>query len=171
MPELIAAYPEAKVIVSERDADKWYASCQATIMAIPKLALLPLMLLDTAFFAQWTPIMHANDTGTFGPAGMRDAQHAKDVYRRLHREVRALVPRERRLEFQLKDGWGPLCEFLGKKVPEGEAFPHVNDTETFVRRVQVMVRLAYWRVAKKLRWVGVAGLVVWGAYTYPWKRQ
>jgi len=23
----------------------------------------------------------------------------------------------------VKEGWGPLCEFLGKSIPEGEDFP------------------------------------------------
>ena len=29
------------------------------------------------------------------------------------------------LVFNVKDGWGPLCEFLGKPVPDAD-FPHVN---------------------------------------------
>jgi hypothetical protein len=36
-----------------------------------------------------------------------------------------LVPKERLLEWEIGDGWGPLCEFLGKPVPE-VPFPHAN---------------------------------------------
>lgn len=39
--------------------------------------------------------------------------------------IRGLVPRERLLEWTVEDGWEPLCEFLGKPVPN-EPFPHVN---------------------------------------------
>jgi hypothetical protein len=39
--------------------------------------------------------------------------------------VRGLVPEERRLEWTVEDGWEPLCEFLGKPVPD-EPFPHAN---------------------------------------------
>lgn len=39
--------------------------------------------------------------------------------------IRGLVPKERLLEWNVKDGWEPLCEFLGKPVPD-EPFPHVN---------------------------------------------
>ena len=28
-----------------------------------------------------------------------------------------MVPKENRLDFQLKQGWGPLCKFLGKDIP------------------------------------------------------
>lgn len=39
--------------------------------------------------------------------------------------IRGLVPKERLLEWCVEDGWEPLCEFLGKPVPD-EPFPHVN---------------------------------------------
>lgn len=39
--------------------------------------------------------------------------------------IRGLVGRERLLEWTVEDGWEPLCEFLGKPVPN-EPFPHVN---------------------------------------------
>ena len=40
--------------------------------------------------------------------------------------VRKTVPRDRLLEFDVKQGWGPLCEFLGKPV-HSTSFPHIND--------------------------------------------
>ncbi|KAI0593601.1 hypothetical protein F4775DRAFT_494038 [Biscogniauxia sp. FL1348] len=43
--------------------------------------------------------------------------------------VRGAVPPERLLEWTVEDGWEPLCEFLGKEVPE-EPFPHANATGT-----------------------------------------
>lgn len=46
--------------------------------------------------------------------------------------IRGLVPKERLLEWTVEDGWGPLCEFLGKPVPkEDEPFPHVNTAAGF----------------------------------------
>ncbi len=39
--------------------------------------------------------------------------------------IRGLVPQDRLLEWTVEDGWEPLCEFLGKPVPD-EPFPHVN---------------------------------------------
>lgn len=57
----------------------------------------------------------------------------KQVYLDHIAEIRSLVPHERLLEYQIRDGWGPLCEFLGEEVPD-EDFPHINDMADFVKR-------------------------------------
>ena len=44
--------------------------------------------------------------------------------------IRGMVPKERLLEWKAEDGWEPLCEFLGKSVPD-EAFPHKGATARF----------------------------------------
>ena len=47
------------------------------------------------------------------------------------REVKQTVPPQQLLVFQVKQGWKPLCEFLG--VPEPDIpFPRVNDTSTML---------------------------------------
>lgn len=48
--------------------------------------------------------------------------------------VRELVPEGKLLEWNVEDGWQPLCEFLGKVIPE-EPFPRANDKDGFNRRV------------------------------------
>jgi hypothetical protein len=40
-------------------------------------------------------------------------------------EVKATIPPDRLLVFEVKDGWEPLCKFLGAPVPD-EPFPHEN---------------------------------------------
>lgn len=49
-------------------------------------------------------------------------------------EVRSLVLPKNLLEYRISDGWSPLCEFLDVPVPKGMDFPHVNDSDGFVRR-------------------------------------
>ena len=44
--------------------------------------------------------------------------------------VKAAVPADRLLVFEVKDGWGPLCDFLGVPAPD-EPFPRSNDREEF----------------------------------------
>lgn len=39
--------------------------------------------------------------------------------------IRGMVPPERLLEWSAEHGWEPLCNFLGKEVPD-EPFPHLN---------------------------------------------
>jgi len=43
-----------------------------------------------------------------------------------YKHIRSVVPPSNLLEFHSEDGWGPLCEFLGKEVPE-EPYPHSNE--------------------------------------------
>ena len=38
----------------------------------------------------------------------------KTQYSRHNAFVRSVVPKDQLLEFNAKQGWGPLCEFLGK---------------------------------------------------------
>lgn len=47
----------------------------------------------------------------------------------VHNEmVKRVVPPERLLVMDLKEGWQPLCKFLDKPVPR-EPFPRLNDSE------------------------------------------
>ena len=41
--------------------------------------------------------------------------------------VKSVVPREDLLIWNVKDGWEPLCTFLGKEIPVGP-IPHENQT-------------------------------------------
>ena len=41
--------------------------------------------------------------------------------------VKSVVPKEDLLVWNLKDGWEPLCTFLGKEIPVGP-IPHDNKT-------------------------------------------
>ncbi len=51
-------------------------------------------------------------------------------------EVKRYVPKERLLVFEVKEGWKPLCDFLGVPVPD-IPFPRSNDTPTMLRRLRI----------------------------------
>ena len=69
---------------------------------------------------------------TFG-GRFEDRAHAIDVFERHNAEVRRALPAERLLVYEVGDGWGPLCEFLERPVPDAP-FPRVNSTEEFRAR-------------------------------------
>ena len=71
-----------------------------------------------------------------------DRQYAIGVFNRLNEEVEERLPADRLLVYDVKEGWEPLCEFLGVEVPEGKPFPHLNDTEAFRKRVRRRERMA-----------------------------
>jgi hypothetical protein len=64
------------------------------------------------------------------------------------------VPKERLLEFEPAMGWGPLCEFLGVDVPQGRAYPRVNDKDSFGERFRLMLWRATVRSVKNVVGVG-----------------
>lgn len=153
--ELIAAHPKAKVILTIRDPARWYESSLATIFSMrsraDESAAAGIMLRLVGFVvpAMREVAQTANDViwqGTFdGRFG--DREHAIRVFHEHNREVEDTVPPERLLIFDVKEGWGPLCAFLGVPVPEDEPFPHLNDAESFRQRtqerlVQTALRLA-----------------------------
>jgi hypothetical protein len=167
MPELIAAYPEAKVVIAEREPDKWVKSVDTTVRASMRSAsavsMVAVIFFDRVFFSRWIPMIDTIMKGVFGPKGIdEDDEKLKRIYSALHEEVRQLVPAERRLEYHLGDGWENLCKFLGKDVPD-KPFPHANDSKVFVERFQVMVKLGKERALKTLMPIfGVVGAVVAG---------
>ena len=100
--------------------------------------------------------------GVFG-GRFEDKTHAIEVFHHHNEEVRRVVPPERLLLYEVKEGWGPLCAFLGVPVPEGERFPHVNDAEEFrsrIRRMSRMVRAVTYS-ALGLAALVIAGLAMW----------
>ena len=74
------------------------------------------------------------------------------------------MPKHRLLEYEVKEGWEPLCRFLGKEVPVGEAFPNVNDSKYFVKAHADLWAYAVFHMLKNL----VIGSVVVGVVAAAW---
>lgn len=77
------------------------------------------------------------------------------------------MPEERLLEYEIKEGWEPLCRFLGKEVP-GEDFPRVNDTGEFVKLHGTLWSYSVFNAVKNVIGVGVVsvavGVLAWWMY-------
>ena len=74
------------------------------------------------------------------------------------------MPAEKLLVFDVKEGWEPLCRFLNVPVPEGQEFPHVNDTEEFNNRNKSKMQ----SINTFLIWTTVPIAVAVGALTGYW---
>jgi hypothetical protein len=99
-----------------------------------------------------------------GITSVRDAElKIKDKYREHYALVRRVTPPERLVEFKLSDGWKPLCEFLGKPIPDKE-FPYYNNREYFDEKVKVLMSLATKRPISKASMVLVPATMVAAAY-------
>ncbi len=127
--EHAALYPEAKVILTTRDPDSWYDSVMNTIYASStrmKQSTDP----NVRRFGEWA--CRVTWENLFDNR-MHDRAHVIGVYNAHVERVKATIPKSRLLVFEAKQGWRPLCEFLGVDVP-AEPYPRVNTTEDFMAR-------------------------------------
>lgn len=137
-PQLIAAYPDARVILVERDVDRWLESTDVAIFQTTwgwrswfVADVLGRMMGLTGHLTIRKLLL-----GFFEARNVSEVRaHAKARYLRHNAEVRAAVEPERLLVFDLEDGWEPLCRFLGKDVPD-VPFPVVNERKEHVERVR-----------------------------------
>ncbi|KAI0422829.1 hypothetical protein F5X98DRAFT_325263 [Xylaria grammica] len=132
VPELIKAYPDAKVVVVQRDFDSWWLSftrnVRDRVFGQPRATIIGFV---TSTFLGVRPMQSMAKTlfGFFDVKSSKEinATRGRQVYEEYFRRIRELVPPERRLEYTIGDGWEPLCDFLGVKVPQGVPFPRGND--------------------------------------------
>jgi Sulfotransferase domain len=151
--ELLERYPEAKVLLSVRDPHAWERSFRETIWNMGHGESL-LRLLSSAraqVDPQWRDYLALVERMFWGPQGTFAAGHAQPEQliaelERHNADVRASVPAERLLVWEVREGWEPLCEFLEVPAP-AEPLPHVNDRETFLGRVAdgAIATVAAWR--------------------------
>jgi hypothetical protein len=118
--ELMETYPSAKIILTVRDEDKWFESMKATL-----------------WHAGWKNVGSpgVDERQEFGRKmsrylwGEDKEENGKRFFREHNENVkRGAAEREREaMVYEVKEGWGLLCEFLGKSVPDGEDFPRKDD--------------------------------------------
>jgi hypothetical protein len=116
--ELIKAYPQARVILTWRSPESWWASFEKT--------LLPAIAGSTDQESLGIALV-ANQVFGGRP---HDRAHAIAVYRDNVEAVLNTVPAERLLVHKLGDGWAPLCSHLGVPVPH-EPYPARNSSQEF----------------------------------------
>ena len=119
--ELAAHYPEAKIILSLRPSDEWFASMDRTI-----LVELRKRTPGAVGFELITKGVFADE--------LDDPDHIIAAYERNNDAVRAEIDPDRLLVYRPGDGWGPLCAFLGAPVPD-EPYPHTNTRKNFAALV------------------------------------
>lgn len=123
-------YPEARVILTVRDPERWHASVLRTIYEVSRRRAGgdgPPPTPERRRHAAMIDRLIWN--GTFG-GRVEDKEHAVAVFERHNEEVRRTVPPERLLVLEAGEGWEPLCAFLGVPIPDAP-YPHLNSTEAF----------------------------------------
>lgn len=128
--ELMIEYPEAKVLLTYREPEKWFAS-YLTLVKINKMVnkIAPMV----PKFKKFKFMIQQVTWHIF--SDIEDKEHCIDVYLRHIEEVKAHVPEEQLLIFEVKDGWEPLCNFLGVEIPD-KPFPHLNTRGELLKNVR-----------------------------------
>ena len=127
--DVLAATPDAKVILSHREAEDWYGSFSQTI--------LPLILDKEAWPQNAAPWFQMIEKVIIGRAlgGHTDRDGILKAYRANEAAVRDLEAQGKALVFSVRDGWEPLCRFLGVDVPD-TPFPKTNARADFFSSVK-----------------------------------
>lgn len=150
--QLLQSNPDAKVLLSVRDPERWEPSFRETIVDMCHGESL-IRLLSSArahVDPEWKRYLQFVDRMFWGEQGTFAAGHTPaaliDAFVAHNEEVKRVVPAERLLVWEVNDGWEPLCDFLGVDVP-AEPLPHANDRATFLDRVigGAIATLEAWR--------------------------
>jgi len=117
--ELADFYPDAKVILTVRDAQKWFDSTNETIHSV-----------EFAKFIKNSPFgeMIQKTIWNFMENRMQDKAYMMNFFEQRTTEIINTIAAERLLVYRVGDGWPPLCEFLGVPIPNID-FPHINSRD------------------------------------------
>lgn len=137
--QLMLVYPNAKLILTTRDPEAWYESALNTIYQISR-----------RMNQATRPTLMERIAKRFIPGGLgigritrkliwentfsnrfEDKDYAIQIFNQHIEEVKQRVPADKLLVYSIKEGWEPLCAFLGVGVPAGKPFPHLNERGNF----------------------------------------
>jgi hypothetical protein len=167
--ELMQRHSDAKVLLSVRDPERWYESTRNTIYELGKIStgsllsrlsfsLLPRLVFGRFNTGQGPMAEEIIWQGTFD-GKFEDKHRAIEVFNRHNEEVQRRVPKEQLLIYEVKQGWGPLCEFLGVEEPD-KPFPHINDAGDAQRLILVVRILSVGIPTALALVVGIAALAL-----------
>lgn len=125
--EFVQYFPNAKVILTVREPESWYESASKTIFEGLELsAFNPDPFKREKSSLNRRLILERTFEGRY-----HEKEFAIDVYGRHNARVTETVPKKRLLQFDIRDGWEPLCEFLQKPIPQ-QSFPWLNERTAFM---------------------------------------
>ena len=117
----MAAFPEAKFLLTISDAERWfenYVELSRELRATGTIS-------SKAFFHSLP--RNCSQMQSWGCNFANPSPEDKDTclksYHRHIQRVQDVIPPERLLVYNWSDGWSALSHFLGTRIPE-EQFPH-----------------------------------------------
>lgn len=150
--ELMAIYPEAKVICTVRDPEQWWASMEPVVTR-GNLTLLSWILAPLPTLRLFRKFHDVMDDGRFGEIYYRSGEvkrPSRVTYDRHIEHLKSVVPQDRLFFYDVRDGWAPLCAILGLPEPKaGVEFPKLNDAQAMESFMKASVKRGL------LAWAGI----------------
>lgn len=130
--EQVDYYPDAKIVLSVRSAESWFDSVNTTIMSEDVNAWLRSIPPMKEFFelCVWNDFVEH----------ILDRDYMVNYFDQRIEQLKAEIPAERLLVFNVKEGWEPLCNFFGVDVPDTD-FPRVNSRDETRKLLDAMVAI------------------------------
>ncbi|XP_018673107.2 uncharacterized protein LOC108951032 [Ciona intestinalis] len=145
--EMSEAFPEAKLIICIRDETLWAYSMKKQMTSIVSDPMYVLM--QTLSYSGWQHFLFNKAWGISRKWPWSSFCFNEMLWKRNYRNHNCSVlqeaPKEKLLVYNFGDGWKPICEFLGEKIPD-TPFPHLNVAASLLdesRQHPTMVRM--WR--------------------------
>jgi hypothetical protein len=151
--ELADAYPDAKVLLSVRDAEGWERSMRDTIWGIfyGEILIRDLSRARCHVDPAWRDYIELMEqmwrqSGLIDSGAQTTSESMRAAMERFNEEVKDGIAPDRLLVWSVADGWEPLCEFLELPVPD-TPFPHLNDSREFIERIVdgALIAVQSWR--------------------------
>jgi hypothetical protein len=167
--QLMDVYPEAKVLLSVREADGWVRSMRDTVWGIfhgdsvmhhVSAARTQVDPLWDRYIRLMSAMNWDERTGALAGDTWDDTSFAQ-IMERWNDQVKHTVPSERLLVWNPRDGWEPLCQFLEVDAPDGDV-PRLNDTNAFKEGIVggALGALNEWWEARERPTAGLHGAAV-----------
>jgi Sulfotransferase domain len=137
---IVDHHPDAKVVLTVRDPESWMTSMYRTIFAdgyIDSLIASPMGPMFVNMQQVMMSLMGGGPPpGSPPPEGPPPPEALLALREAQNGGVIAGVNPERLLVFDVREGWAPLCRFLGVNEP-ATPFPKVNEAEGFFEHFAV----------------------------------
>lgn len=177
--EVLSAYPEAKVILTNRDVDAWARPMSATFFRkVSHHAIYPYrvdtnccqdpfsLILGPYLDPYLARVSLIRPRGReFYSGGRQFEENGKQMYVNHYNRIRQLVSPDRLLEYSVKQGREPLCAFVDKPVPD-TPFPRVNSTDEFLDHTSSMYNMGVWLFFKRILVLFVAPIGIAASAAY-----
>jgi len=158
--DMVRAHPGAKIILTVRDPIKWYRSLNTTLIPLAKQIkrwmwlnkLLMFLLPGNSFLPDLLQILFQQ----FHDKQLQEESTAIQFYHDWNNTISTSISPSNLLVFDVRSGWGPLCQFLGCPQPE-TPFPRLNDSSELVKH---QIYLSFFIAVILLVLFGICGIFI-----------